>query len=73
MLHAKYRKNRSNELISQKYLANANFGWCEFFPEPKIALGKDLLYINAFFRRINPWKMNKFLVQQESLALLLGL
>ena len=27
-----------------KYLANAKFGWCDFFPEPKVALCKDPLY-----------------------------
>ena len=28
-----------------KYLANAKFGQCDFFPEPKVALGKDPLYL----------------------------
>ena len=27
-------------------LANAIFGYCEFFPEPKAALGKNLLYMD---------------------------
>ena len=43
------KENRSNEIISPKmalgkYLANAQFGQCHFFPEPKVALGKDPLY-----------------------------
>ena len=29
----------------QKYLANAIFGLFEFFLEPKVAFGKDPLYI----------------------------
>ena len=38
----------SNEINSQKkalakYLVNENFGLCEFFPEPKVLLGKDHL------------------------------
>ena len=38
--------NNSNERISQKFayakcLADAKFGQCEFFPEPKVALAKD--------------------------------
>ena len=28
----------------QIYLANAKFGQCNFFPEPKVALGNDPLY-----------------------------
>ena len=45
LLHNK--ENRSNEIISPKialgkYLANAKFGYCDFSPEPKVALGKDL-------------------------------
>ena len=27
-----------------KYLASAKFGQCDFFPKPKVALGKDPLY-----------------------------
>ena len=27
-----------------KYLANVKLGYCNFFPEPKAALGKDPLY-----------------------------
>jgi hypothetical protein len=30
-----------------KYLANANFGLYEFFPEPKVALGKEPLYLHT--------------------------
>ena len=40
------KENRSNEIISTKialgkYLTCAKFGSCYFFPEPKVALGKD--------------------------------
>ena len=43
------KENRRNEIISPKiglgkYLANAKFGYCDFFPEPKVTLGKDTLY-----------------------------
>ena len=33
-------------MTSAKSLANVNFGQCDFFPEPKVALGKDPLYMN---------------------------
>ena len=51
------RENRSNEIISPKiafgkYLANVKFGYCDFFPEPKIALGKDPLYLSLKNRKI---------------------
>ena len=34
-----------------KYLANAKFGQCDFFPEPKVALGKDPLYVKQNMTR----------------------
>ena len=41
------KENCSNEIISpkitlSKYLVNAKFGYCNFFPEPKVTLGKTL-------------------------------
>ena len=44
------KENCSNEIISPKialgnYLANVKFGLCYFFPEPKVPLGKDPLYL----------------------------
>ena len=44
-----HKANRSNEInwpkiALAKYLPNAIFGLCEFFPVPKVALGKKPLY-----------------------------
>ena len=36
-----------------KYLANAKFSLCYFFPEPKVAFGKDPLYYVKFFNSIS--------------------
>ena len=46
----RYKENGNNEIISPKiglgkYLANVKFGWCDFFPQPKVALGKVPLYV----------------------------
>ena len=53
MFWPKLPQNRSikihnNEIIFQKialgkYLATAKFGYCNFFPDPKVALGKNPL------------------------------
>ena len=54
MAQNSHKANHSNEINNQKlalakYLANAKFGYYDFSPGPKVALGEDPLfhYINV--------------------------
>ena len=46
-------KENCQKIALAKYLADANFGYCKFFPEPKVALGKDPLFFDVLFAQIS--------------------